>query len=379
MLYYPRLLIVGSTGRNSGKTELSTRLVKRFGAEYRLIGLKVTTIEEGKGPCPRGGEGCGVCGEHPGGWVLTEEKNREKKKDTSRLLSAGAERVFWLKTEESCLEAGFKQFLEQIPSDIAVICESNRLRTVVWPGMFFLVRPSSDGKVAMKASAAKVEEYADRLVDNDGTNFSLDLSTLFLDPSGWKYSEDMGAVVLAGGESRRMGRDKALLPWRGKPLIQGVLEQLERNVEELVVSTNRREAYSFLNVKIVEDKEKGLGPIAGIIAGLRASSKEINAVTAGDIPFLNLPLLRKMKKKAEEGYKAVVPLCQGYHEPLFGIYTKGILPSLEGALERGTRKILDALPKDEVYWYDLQDISWLKNINTEEEYRSLKEEGDWFF
>lgn len=377
MLYIPRLLLIGSTGRNSGKTELSTRLVRRFSKEHRIVGLKVTTIEEGKGPCPRGGEGCGVCEDHPGGWILTEEKNLDKKKDTSRLLSAGAERVFWLKTEESCLELGFKHFLEQVPSDIAIIGESNRLRTVLWPGMFFLVHPRSRGKESIKASAARVAEYADRLVENDGTHFSPDLSSLFLNSSGWKYPEDMGAVVLAGGESRRMGRDKSLLPWRGKTLIEGVLEQLKGNVGDMVVSTNRREAYSFLNMKIAEDDEKGLGPISGILSGVRASSQEINAVVAGDIPFINLPLLRKMKEKAYEGFKAVIPLCQGYYEPLFGIYTKGILSTLEQALNGGTRKILDALPEGDVYWYQVEDMSWLRNINTEEEYRALTEE-DWF-
>ena len=74
--------MIGSAGRKSGKTELARRLIKKFREKGKVVGLKVTTIREKDGRCPRGGEGCGVCSSLEGTFSLTEEHNGTSSKDT---------------------------------------------------------------------------------------------------------------------------------------------------------------------------------------------------------------------------------------------------------------------------------------------------------
>ena len=158
-LNVPRLLQIGSTGRNSGKTVVATELIQRFKQQHRLVGLKIVTITGERGKCQRGGVGCGICTSIDSGYELTEEKQLKGQKDTMRLLAAGCEQVFLLKAFTDHLLAGFNTFLNQIPADAAVICESNSLRQVVRPGLFLML--TNHRLRPIKPTAAKVYPQAD--------------------------------------------------------------------------------------------------------------------------------------------------------------------------------------------------------------------------
>ena len=116
----PGMLLLGSTGRNSGKTEFACGVLNRFCQNHTLIGLKVTIIRDNDGACPRGGEGCGVCTSLEGPFDITEETNRDGIKDTSRMLRTGADRVFWLRVRSACVEEGLKALLEITMLDLEV-------------------------------------------------------------------------------------------------------------------------------------------------------------------------------------------------------------------------------------------------------------------
>ncbi|UCC99737.1 MAG: hypothetical protein JSW66_07605, partial [Phycisphaerales bacterium] len=88
--------MIGSAGANVGKTELACAILRKFGERDNIIGIKVTTIDDKNGQCPRGGQGCGVCSSLDGVFCITEESDTCSEKDTSRLLTSGASRVFWL-------------------------------------------------------------------------------------------------------------------------------------------------------------------------------------------------------------------------------------------------------------------------------------------
>lgn len=163
LLFIPQMLLLGSTGRNSGKTTLATALIGHWKTKYPIIGLKVTTIHESHGRCPRGGEGCGVCSSMAGDYELLEEKNENANKDTSLMLYAGAEKVYWIKTKGTHTYEAIKEFMERIPKDALIICESNSLRRVIKPGSFIMLRNTDLS--AIKNSAAEVMGDADTIID----------------------------------------------------------------------------------------------------------------------------------------------------------------------------------------------------------------------
>jgi hypothetical protein len=161
--------MIGSWGRNAGKTVLATRLI-REGRERgsQVVALKVTTIADGATECHKGGLGCGACTSFTTGFVLDEETDASGATDTSKLLAAGAKKVFWLRSRASSLADGYRAFEAKLAeaglSGCRVVCESNSLRKAVKPGEFIMLK--TNGKP--KPSAAEVEGLAD--VYKDATN-----------------------------------------------------------------------------------------------------------------------------------------------------------------------------------------------------------------
>ena len=192
------MILVGSSGKDSGKTVFACELVKRFRVEGRLLGAKVTTIHEREGGCPRGGDGCGACELADGDeFCLAEEEESGGEKDTQRLLASGADQVFWLRAKHTALEAGARALLDKLGRDSLVVCESNSLRTVVAPGLFFMVQRRETARA--KQSARNVLQYADRLVYSDGEKFDFDFADLRFENGGWAL-RDAGATA-----DRRLG------------------------------------------------------------------------------------------------------------------------------------------------------------------------------
>ncbi len=134
----PQMVMIGSFGRNSGKTTLAAALVERWSARWPVYGLKVVSVDEDGGECPHGAAGCGLCTAFEGDFALEEELGGAPGKDTARLLRAGAKRVFLLKSKRSALPRAIEEFLRQMPQDGPVVCESNSLRGYVRPGVFLM-------------------------------------------------------------------------------------------------------------------------------------------------------------------------------------------------------------------------------------------------
>jgi hypothetical protein len=123
-----------------------------------ITALKVTTIHDHG--CPYGDAGCGACSltgsEQAAGFALEREDARGPAKDTTRLLDAGAEQVFWLRSTRARLAEGYARFLEQADPLSLIICESNSLREVLTPALFIMLECGEP----MKASAARVAPLA---------------------------------------------------------------------------------------------------------------------------------------------------------------------------------------------------------------------------
>ena len=164
LIEIPQMLMIGSTGRNSGKTTLAVEAIKRFKSTYPIIGLKVTSVEASGDECPRGGMGCGACSNLSGHFELKEELNRDCVKDTSQLLVSGCDKVYWLKVLRTHLDYAIKEFLEKVPAGAVVVCESNSLRHVVKPGAFVMLDNEKD---IAKDTAKSVMDMVDAVISKD--------------------------------------------------------------------------------------------------------------------------------------------------------------------------------------------------------------------
>jgi hypothetical protein len=162
----PNLVLVGSSGRDAGKTTAALALIDALNrlAPDRVVALKVTTAGEPGAGCHRGGEGCGACFfERP--FELDEETDPSTGKDTSRLLAAGAARSFWLRARPDSIADGFLAFQAQLPPLALVVAESNSLRRAVEPGLFIML---ADIGGSSRPSAELVAPMADLLVETMG-------------------------------------------------------------------------------------------------------------------------------------------------------------------------------------------------------------------
>jgi len=366
MMRLPNMLLLGSAGRNAGKTALACAVLAGRPAAAGAVGLKVTAIRRNGGACPRGGRGCGACASLKGDYCITEEDNPRSPKDTGRLLAAGAEKVFWLRVRTGRLAEGMAALLA-VAGRGPCVCESNSLRTVVEPGLFLMLR--AKGARAWKATARAVREFADRTVVFDGGGFDLDPADLSFDGRGWVLREHATAIVLAGGRGTRMGRDKSMLPVGARPMIEHVCAQLRDVFDEVLVSTNTPEEHAFLGLRTVPDRAPGRGPLMGIASALEASAHELNFVVACDAPDLNIALAHRLLDRAA-GRDAVVPRGPGGAvEPLFAVYRKSLAPRAHRLLGAGEGRVRALFAKGRTRYVDLPPGEAVPaNLNTREEY-----------
>ncbi len=361
--------MVGAGDRNVGKTEFACSLIRKFGSKHNIIGLKVTTIKQADGGCPRGGLGCGVCSSLEGNFSITEETNRQSDKDTCRMLAAGAARVFWLRALKTHLNEGISALQDVIGDGAVSVCESNSLRHVVEPGLFVMLK--GRGTANCKASAKDVAQYADRTVFFDGSDFDISLDEIELIDGRWTNKMRATAIIMAGGQSARMGQDKSMLAVNGEPVIKHIFEQLCPHFSQILVSSNDVSKYSFLGVEVVPDEVAGKGPLMGIASALRVSMNDVNFVVACDIPEFDIDFVRWMVRESK-GFDAIVPQTgPGRFEPLFAIYKKSTLTAIDKAIVAENYRIIDPLSDCKVNYIDLPGAEQLKNLNTMKDYREF--------
>jgi molybdopterin-guanine dinucleotide biosynthesis protein A len=367
MIRKPNFIIVGSTGRNTGKTEFACRLIKQYSNQYTVIGVKVVAIERSEAEsCPRGGKGCGVCSSLNNDYEIIEEKVIDPTKDTSRMLIAGAKKVFFLKVDKNCLHEGVNALLKLIPKNAMVICESNSIRKAIEPGLFLVIRNAEDKVV--KESCSEVIDYANKVIEFNNMSWDFNPDRVLIKDNQWITREKASAIVLGGGKSSRMGQDKSLLPINGKPLIQHIIDQLEGHFDEIIIGANDSQKFSFSNRKVVPDLEKDKGPLMGIYSCLKESNNDVNFITACDIPEMNIKLIKNMINLSEN-FDIVMPQTDNdKHEPLYAVYRKSVIPNAEKILGSDGRRIIELLNNSRVRFINFQDQAWYQNLNVKDEY-----------
>jgi len=185
-------------------------------------------------------------------------------------------------------------------------------------------------------------------------------------------------VILAGGQSSRMGSNKALLPYRGGRFIESIYRQLSGHFEELMLVTNTPEQYAFLGCRMARDLHPGMGALAGLHAGLYHSRTPHIFAVACDMPYLNDTLIRALLARRHQA-DVVIPESGDGLEPLHAVYGAGCLPAMEQALLDGRRRIVSFFPQVRVHTFTSdhvatidRDFSSFSNINTPADYFELR-------
>lgn len=151
--------------------------------------------------------------------------------------------------------------------------------------------------------------------------------------------ESVSAIILAGGQSRRMGHDKALIDFRGRPIIAHVIDTLHELSNDVIVVSNRSGVYDSFGARVVPDYEPPAGPLGGIAAGLSAARHDLAIVVACDMPFLNSRLLCYLIEQAVDA-DAVVMQIEDKFEPLHAVYRRACLTAINQHLTAGDRRVI---------------------------------------
>ena len=154
-------------------------------------------------------------------------------------------------------------------------------------------------------------------------------------------TQPVTAIILAGGDSSRMAVPKAFLKVGGISMIGRVISAMGEVFEETLIVAGDQEAYRGLGPRVVPDSQRFRdirGPMTGLFSGLSEAKNQYSFVVGCDMPFV-APALVGWIARQRDGHDVVVPVIGGYTEPLFGIYSKAVLPVLERALTSGLRSL----------------------------------------
>jgi molybdopterin-guanine dinucleotide biosynthesis protein A len=183
--------------------------------------------------------------------------------------------------------------------------------------------------------------------------------------------------IQAGGQSSRMGEDKALKTFLGRPLIQRVVGRLAPIADEIIVTTNRPADYDFLNLRLVSDIKPDRGALGGLYTAIASATHPIVAVIACDMPFASATLIETMSKLlVKEEADVVIAKSEEGYEPLHAVYRRETcLPAIEAAIAADQWKVIAWFPQVKVRVLTPEEIKsadpdrlafW--NVNTPEEF-----------
>jgi molybdopterin-guanine dinucleotide biosynthesis protein A len=174
--------------------------------------------------------------------------------------------------------------------------------------------------------------------------------------------------VLAGGQSSRMGRDKALLPYGGVTLVEHVASQIAAAAGSAMI-VGGRERYGGLGYPVVDDFTPGSGPLGGVTTALRISEAPWNLIVACDMPDVTADFLRALLEEAERcGGDCLIPVSEsGRLEPLCAAYHRASLSRLCHALDNNVLALRDAVAGACAVLWHTPHAAFFRNLNTPED------------
>ena len=184
---------------------------------------------------------------------------------------------------------------------------------------------------------------------------------------------EISSVILCGGRSRRMGRDKARLQWNGGELLDEIAGKLSV-LGEVFLSVDSKSRFSDKPYPIIEDRYPDCGPLGGVCSALLFCRTPLLFVVSCDMPFVTGEVGRVLRDRMEPGAGAAVPVeADGRVHPLCAVYCRDAASVLLEQLQSGDFRMRDALGRLRAVYVPAEKLGSrvLCNINTPEEYREV--------
>ncbi len=194
--------------------------------------------------------------------------------------------------------------------------------------------------------------------------------------------KDMTGIILCGGKSTRMKQDKALLKLGDRFVIEIVADVMKNVFSEVLLSTNKSEEYSFLNLQVIKDIYKQKGPLSGIHASLVHSPTEKIFLISCDMPLINIEMI-KFIADYKSDKKIIIPKSNGRTHQLCGVYSKSLIRDIEeiisasGEVKHYKGSIYELIEKVSAEIVDVESLPFNKentflNMNSLEDYELIK-------
>ena len=172
-------------------------------------------------------------------------------------------------------------------------------------------------------------------------------------------------IILAGGKSRRMGTDKGLMPFCGKPMIQHIIGPMAKVCQRMLVVTSN-EKYTMFGLEIVKDEQPDYGPVMGILSGLRQSTTELNLILSCDAPFVGFELMNELVLKSDQADVFAACSRERIH-PLIAVYKRGCISTFENSVLQDEHRLRTVLKSLKVEVLDVKNERFVRNINALED------------
>lgn len=195
---------------------------------------------------------------------------------------------------------------------------------------------------------------------------------------GTKY-KNISAIILAGGESKRFGENKALLNLGSKAIIEHIRDILLLHFDEILISSNNPSDFEFLNLKVVKDIFKNHGPLSGVHSGLVNSKTEKNFFISCDLPLIDSQSIDYIIHNSNDA-EITLPIINNYPLYVCGVYSKSVIPTIEAmiiendikpSLKRLIKKVNTKLMNIEAQSFFDEKV--FINMNSKEDYELVKQ------
>ncbi|WP_445736643.1 molybdenum cofactor guanylyltransferase [Mariniflexile sp.] len=186
--------------------------------------------------------------------------------------------------------------------------------------------------------------------------------------------KNITGIVLAGGKSSRMGTDKGFLHFKGKPFVHYGIEALKPLVSEIIIVSDDSN-YDVFGLKRMNDLIKNAGPVAGICAGLEASSTDYNLILSCDIPLINSDILKQLIEGMDETSEIIQIESNGKTMPLIALYKKSCKAKFLKLLNEDERRLRIAVNtcKTKNIILKKENTMFITNVNTKEELKRMED------